>query len=902
MKPISVTMQAFGCYLDRTAIDFTRLGENPLFLITGPTGGGKTTILDAMCFALYCRATGGRRSWGSMICTAALQEAETMVEFVFSVGGGTYRFFRSQKRYAARGTGAIKIKEEHSCYRMVDSQWELMVTGAESRVREQAERLLGLDCEQFSQVMVLPQGDFLKLLLANSRDKAQMFQTLFATERWSRAALNMKRMAEEVQQRANELTVSKKLILEREEAATAEELEQKCTASEQELKACRESLTRQQKELEEQNTALSRASTLWQKFESADTLKKERELLKQKEPEILQKKETLKMSRLVKGVLPYFQAFQAAGRDTAAKETFYADALKKRRQTAQERDTALASVPAAKKLKQEGTALTQRLSSLETALGNAKRLLEIQEQLKEKDELLKRQAGEQQKLQAALQDAQNRRREGTEYMRGVQEQNQRLPKLVAKVEALVKNDAAAALASGLQEGTPCPVCGAVHHPSPALPSEQLRVAQAELEQAKKAGETLVKCEKRLQDLERIQEQARSRLEQGREQLSQLERESAALKAAADELSAALGDLRDRGRLENEIAAVKRSILQKTEQAEQIEQCAARSQSASAAAEASAEAAERALQEAHTLYQKAKGNFESYAAEAGLKPETDFSSYALTPQQESELEKELNDYDASCKGKAEQLDRLEAEIVGLKKPDLDAAKAIQSEAQLRYNETAQKAGSLSQRVESARKSLSRLTALIQAGAGLEEQYSRTSRLASLLSGKTGLKIPIHQFVLGIMLDDILSCANTFFSTFSNGRYSLSRVNGASGGNALGGLDLQVFDAYSGGVRGVETLSGGELFLASLSLAFGLSDVVQSYSGGVHLDSIFIDEGFGSLDQDTLDTAMKTLLQIQQSGRTVGIISHVSELKSRIACQIVVSRAEDGSSTAQVIGPV
>lgn len=162
MKPISVTMQAFGSYLKQTTVDFRALGDNPIFLITGATGGGKTTILDAMCFALYCKATGGRRSWGSMRCAAAPKSAETMVDFIFQLAGTTYRFTRSQSQYAARGTGALKTKETHACYRMEDGEWELLLSGAESRVREKAEEILGLTCEQFSQVIVLPQGDFLK--------------------------------------------------------------------------------------------------------------------------------------------------------------------------------------------------------------------------------------------------------------------------------------------------------------------------------------------------------------------------------------------------------------------------------------------------------------------------------------------------------------------------------------------------------------------------------------------------------------------------------------------------------------------------------------------------------------------------------------------------------------------
>lgn len=166
------------------------------------------------------------------------------------------------------------------------------------------------------------------------------------------------------------------------------------------------------------------------------------------------------------------------------------------------------------------------------------------------------------------------------------------------------------------------------------------------------------------------------------------------------------------------------------------------------------------------------------------------------------------------------------------------------------QAAQAVGKLEQTALAAKESLGHLRKLEEKGKKLEEEYGRTNRLAALLSGKNACKVPLHQFVLGVMLDDILSSANQFFATLSSGRYSLSRVVGATSGNALGGLDLEVIDAYTGGARAVETLSGGELFLASLSLAFGLSDVVQSYSGGVHLDSLFIDEGFGSLDQETL----------------------------------------------------
>ena len=158
MKPISLTMQAFGPYLDAATVDFSRLGEHPIFLITGSTGGGKTTILDAMCFALYCRATGGRRSWGSMRSTSAPDDRATLVDFAFSLGGEEYRFCRSQAVHIVRGSGRREIREEHLCYKKEQGEWQLLLSGSETKIRERAQLLLGLTCEQFSQVIVLPPG------------------------------------------------------------------------------------------------------------------------------------------------------------------------------------------------------------------------------------------------------------------------------------------------------------------------------------------------------------------------------------------------------------------------------------------------------------------------------------------------------------------------------------------------------------------------------------------------------------------------------------------------------------------------------------------------------------------------------------------------------------------------
>lgn len=208
------------------------------------------------------------------------------------------------------------------------------------------------------------------------------------------------------------------------------------------------------------------------------------------------------------------------------------------------------------------------------------------------------------------------------------------------------------------------------------------------------------------------------------------------------------------------------------------------------------------------------------------------------------------------------------------------------------------GQISQQLTAGKSSLRQLEELEKEFGQLQTAYQQTARLYRLLSGSNPMRIPLDKYVLSIMLEEILACANRYFARFSRERYALQRSRERASNNAYGGLDLEVLDGMTGHQRSVDTLSGGEQFLASLSLALGLSEVVQSQSGCVRLESLFIDEGFGSLDQETLDTAMKALSLLHQGGRNIGIISHVSELRNRIPARIEVSRLPDGTAKAIV----
>ena len=1014
MKPICVTMQAFGSYISRTTVDFSALGDNPIFLITGSTGGGKTTILDAMCFALYCKATGGRRSWGSMRSTGAPDDLDTLVEFSFQLGGESYLFHRSQSIHYVRGTGRREVREEHLCYRMENGEWQLMPNlgkCSETSVRECAQGLLGLTCEQFSQVIVLPQGDFLKLLRANSVDKAEILQTLFATKLWSDIAKAIKSKSDALAQKAGELRAARNSILEREEIADDEALRQKCTQAKAEFAQSQTTFGLLQQQLQQENTALNAALEISRKFEALRKLEQQLTELKQSAEQMQNDSLKLQQGRLVQQVYPYFMAAQSATLEKQAKFLAKQVAEQKEKQTAAALLTAQKEAQNIEPYRAKALSLAQNISKLEAAYKNVLRLNDTESLLKQKNDEISKQVKLEEAAIQQLNAAVKRVEKGEAYIRSEQDDIQKLPEYLAAVQRLqvdfdafsmlekmqkevtsingeytvcteqeqqanvkleamraqleqeeqvMRNDVSGMLASALTEGTPCPVCGSVHHPSPACHTtlgydakqmELLRKSIAEEEKAfqklslatatckskldqknaelatqqeicgkisqtsaelekqlitakelsaksEKAGKKLQETQNLLNECKADLVNVQSNVESCKAERTRLEREAEGLRAAAQEIAKGLGDSCDLAIIQSYLKEQETQSSQLTTKAAELEKNLSGAQSEAAAAKANAVSTLQSYQEALKNDEIAAERFAKEATAANLSEQLDYTALRLSNDELARLEQAIHAYETAKQSAQQQQKTLTKELDGLTTPNLDLLRQHQADAQQQNDQMSRQIGSLQQRVLATEKSLQQLELLTKTGGEVENEFSHANRLSLLLSGRNPLKIPLQQFVLGIMLDDILSSANQFFSTLSHGRYSLNRVTGGSSGNSLGGLDLQVLDAFSGGTRSIETLSGGEQFLASLSLAFGLSDVVQGYSGSVHLDSIFIDEGFGSLDQETLDTAMKALMQIQKMGRTIGIISHVSELKSRIAAHIEVYKAADGGSAVRV----
>lgn len=805
MTPQYLRMQAFGSYLHRTEIDFTKLGTHPLFLITGATGGGKTTILDAICCALYCQSTGGRRSWTAMRSLAAGPEDETVVDFRFAYEGKEYRFFRSLALHVKR-SGARELRGTHECWRRARGEsWELLCAGAETRVREVAEHLLGLTCAQFSQVVVLPQGDFLKLLLATSREKAALLTTLFDTQRWAARTQRLNQQAASLHRAADENVASCASILQRENVQDAQALAQKCADLEASCTALAEKRDKAARALADANAAYDRAADAAGAYD-----------------------------RMQKAAAAWRTAKTAA--DGAAQKR--ADAEK--------------ALPQAEEARAQAAEKRVKAAALAAGLEAARRQVQLSKDVQAQRAAIVRQEQSLAKAQAAANEAKARCEKGRAYIEAQEQIAAKLPALSAAVERAVRENAAAAVAADLAPGVPCPVCGSIHHPNPAKPAQALEQARARAVEAEKAAQSLPKARARLRQREQELEQARSAAEAARAALADEQGKLAAAEAAAREAAAQTAG-RTLDALQTEVDGLQRAAkaLERTEQS--LRQAASTAQQAASAAAAALQSASSTHQEAQEQYTRA---MERYRA-AGPAP-----------------------------------------LPEIQRPDDRAAKAARDAAQKAAGQAAAEAGRLEESLHSALQSRAQLAKLEEEGAAVRTQCAQAERLSKLLSGHNARKVPIEQFVLGIMLDDILASANLFFTDLSGGRYRLLRRMAPAAGNAMAGLELSVLDAAAGGERAVGTLSGGELFLASLSLAFGLSDVVQAYSGAVRLDALFIDEGFGSLDQETLDTAMGALLRLQRAGRTVGIISHVSELKAVIQKQIVVSALPDGSSRAEV----
>lgn len=865
MKPLKLTMRAFGPYAGETVIDFEKLQGRHLFLICGPTGAGKTTILDAMCYALYGK-TSGDRTGEKMRSDYADSSERTEVIFDFMLGDKTYRATRSPAQMVdkKRGSGQTLAAMQASLSELEDGK---EINTLRTGIEEAAGKLIGLNADQFCQVILLPQGDFRKLLVAKADEREAILKQLFKTQRFSEFKDRLKdRLDAKVREKMEKQTREDQ-ILSSSGATDEKQLSQMVEEAGKELKEAQDIVKSREKESNEFREVYQKETALMGHFTELEKALKQDAALKNEEGRMKEMEASLSLIRSARELAPYFVQLDGITREgkqeavklktaradmetysklkeTLEKRIQELDAMKEKRE--EERKTALKMQDLVPKAKLYGAAVQ--------ALKNAKNALSRAEE-------------ETKRLQAAAEAARKARDEQKE-----------------KADAVRKSyidGQAFLLAEGLEDGVPCPVCGAIHHPAPARGGDHVAKAE-DVERAQKEYERTSAAYDRANDTkEKHSTGAYAKA------MSDHAKADAQMKTL-EEIPEAY---RDPKYLEAESTRLLTDI-RKWEQDKETAAAQLRKAGADlSASQATCRNAEERREELVKKYRETESVLKEASDKAGFQSLDECKEWYKKKDTEESVRKTLEQYRADRKSTEERIKAEEQETAGKERPDMLALNEKSKALQDQLKKASERAAALKERTETLQKAVSDARAIEKELEDLRKEEGLIRGLYDLTSGKK-TRITLERYVLGTLLDDVANAANLRLLSMSRRRYSLHRMTDESG-LGKGGLSLEVSDSFTGRSRPANTLSGGETFLASLSLALGLADVVQSRQGGVRLDTMFIDEGFGTLDPDSLNSAMNTLIDLQNTGRMVGIISHVPELEERIDARLCVTPAEKGS---------
>jgi len=1037
MRPLKLNMTAFGPYAGSEVIDFTKLGDRSIFLITGPTGAGKTTIFDGISYAIFGSASGGDRDGENLRSHFANDETLTSVELDFELRGTKYHIERipKQNKKKARGEGFTEQKADALL------QWEGHVVSGISKVNEKIGEILGINYDQFRQIMMIPQGEFRKLITEDSQERERILQKIFGTEGYRMVQDKLGEMEKGLRMQAGEFRSIITANIGGIDTGGSQSLEETIENANkdavlQELEKSIEEDTLQEKELGKKindiQEALQKKANEIALAEETNRKFEKRDLINERMAELSSRKQEYeaKGRKLAKGRKTIALAALEENCDSKAETIKTKESELRTSQKALDEAEKAAKESYAEYEEQKGkeghrTALEKRLGRLEGFRGKVETLDEkkvsiekLNASLGTLNESISRIKTAMDRDREAVKELKNEleasRKAKDDYFRlsgeikdkerhktgldAVAKANEKLAAILVKCETERENRDAAhqhstqtmayverlqdiylkgqagVLSEKLQEGRPCPVCGSLSHPAPAvktgdIPSdedikeatEKNREAQskynkllgtfnaslgesnalktnveslkaqlgdeyrneasgldsealtqfvseklkelkreidtlaAEIERAQEQKDKEEELSKALEGKEGSTEKNQEELENLTSALSKAEislsAETSILDAIKYELPEGVDSVE---KLNKEMETVEKEIRKMKEALEEAEEKANNARTEEGKATTAVKSAGKNLEEAVSELEKAEERFKRDVESAGFAGLEDYAAHKMTQLQAEDLEKDINEFSGNLKAATESLLAAEKEIENLKKADLKELQGyLENIKEERDRQNVEKTeiyarishnGTILDSIKEAGKSLSKI----------EEEYRVVGHLANMARGLNQEKITFERFVLAAFFDDIIIAANQRFNKMTGSRYMMGRKVDKSKGNAQSGLEIEVMDNYTGRSRHIKTLSGGESFKASLSLALGLADVVQSYAGGISLDTMFVDEGFGTLDPESLDGAVEALVDLQSTGRLVGIISHVPELKERIDARLEITPGREGSS--------
>lgn len=881
MRPEKLVISGWGPYKTKTEIDFTRFDGRGLFLVTGATGAGKTTIFDAITYALYGSLSGEMREKNSVRSDFADADTPTFVELFMRHDGEEYHILRNPEYTRPKKrvkSGALTKEKENAVLYLPDGR----ILEGTKEVNAKVQEILVLDYQQFKQITMIAQGEFARLLTAPPKDKTRIFRDIFGTGIYEQFTQLLRAKSNElygkVMEQRHKLEEDVRMLLVNRQGQEVTEKLVELTGADNwnydainaELSAVLKITGDTEKDLQRKNDGLQRENeeltkTVTEKklengqIERLAQVKEKLEELQRREQSIQEKQDVLNWAKLAETLLPY-KVKEQTEKEALVRARSNLDCLCE--------SEAQASVD----LEKLAPFAADRRALWQKYLDTCKTLAEKQQEA----DNLKRSV---EKLGADWTLAK-------EAYLAVERICDEKRAAYGEAERAYRHAMVGIVAKMLQKGKPCPVCGSTEHPNPAteepgvLTEAELNALKAEVQKAEREladkqekaaalNALTAEQEKKLQELQNLVVTCEREMHESKEQIIK--------KTSYDRQE-----------------FWEKSFHQKERMVQENMEHATKMQATLAATKEHIAVAKKDIAAREGVWAESRKAYEAAVKEAGFSDIKAAEAAQLEKRQMEQISRQLEDYTkelTAAKGIAEHLE----ETIGNKElHDLQPLRerAVQLGEQLTENQKQLKKAHAFH--EEVKKTLAQFSEKLTRIAKAKEEYGYVKDLDNLASGNNAKRLVFEQYVLAGYFEEILRAANLRFHKMTGGRYEMSRVQEAGDGRVKDSLEIQVMDYYTGKSRSVKTLSGGESLKASLSLALGMSDVIQAMNGGIKVDTLFIDEGFGALDSESLDQACQTLTGLVESNRLIGIISHVPELRERIDCQLVVEKTNSGSA--------
>ena len=919
MRPLKLTISAFGSYADKTEIDFEKLGKSGLYLITGDTGAGKTTIFDAITYALYGEASGDNRDDPKMFRSqAANPSTPTEVILEFEYRGKIYKITRNPEYERPKAKGNGMTKKSAGAELICPDQ---SVISKPKEIKQKINDILGIDRSQFAQIAMIAQGDFRKLLFAGTDERQKIFQKLFHTDNYAALQEKLKSKKKEIEDEHKAIQKSIDQYISGIETNDYYQIDVN-KAKKREIPVSEivellkklietdgvkyDKLTGLQKEIEEKITDINRL------LQKAEEYNKHQQALKDNTSKLSQEQEKLSglQAELEKAKSREHEIDKLAKKINVLESQLPKyDELDRKQENISELDKKIAKYTLQctqcdeleESLKQEINELKSEFELLKNCDVKKQKL---ESEKKELNDSISKMLKLEKNIGELSTDKENFEKAKLDYETKAFDRKKKVNDYEHQYQAYLDAQAGI-LAENLHEGQACPVCGSVLHPMLAIKPENAST-KTELDKLKadmeKADNAAAKASEKAKSLNTLIDEKRKNISvNAKEIFGEID---------FDMLSESLEEkkLYCKERLlktETELQWIEINIQRKNEIEEQIpnkekELKAISEKKADLKSKQSADEATRNSEKSRVseLLEELSEFASKLSAEKEIKRL--FGIRKEISEKIENAEKNVNDCKSRIAGYDSAINENKKALEDKLDIDIETSKQCQTQLEQQKKEYSRQTEEIYSRKKVNENILKNISKQTESSLMIEKKLQCIKPLAETANGSISgkAKLNLETFIQQTYFDRILEHANIRLLIMSDGQYEMKRRREAKDNQSKSGLDIDVLDYYTNSERDVKTLSGGEAFKASLSLALGLSDEIQASAGGVCLDTMFIDEGFGSLDEESLNQAMKALSTLSKSNKLIGIISHVSELKNQIDKQIIVTKDKDGSSHVKI----